>query len=155
MMHLLPCMATSYRDVISKDLPTIVSHCTLQVTLWNTTVLLQFIFRHQQSQLLRNVDFVYFHNHIPEPKILETQTLILLSNLPRPWQLVCRSQTEHPVRMASSPYAVIKREGACSCGIIAQHYFLHENIIRSLYLDNEVTLYYVHNKNLIGLSHEK
>ena len=56
MMHTLPRMATSYRDVISKDLPTIVSHCTLQVTLWNTTVPPQFIFGHQQSKLLRSVD---------------------------------------------------------------------------------------------------
>ena len=37
-MHTLPCMATNYRGVISKDLPTIVNHCTLQVTLQNTTV---------------------------------------------------------------------------------------------------------------------
>ena len=28
--------------------------------------------------------FIYYHDHIPEPKILETQSLILLSNLPRP-----------------------------------------------------------------------
>ena len=35
--------------------------------------------------------FVYYHNHVPKSKILETQTLILLSNLPRPWQLICQS----------------------------------------------------------------
>ena len=80
---------------------------------------------------------------------METQTLILLSNLPRPWQLVCGSQTEHPVPMASLPYAIIKREDLCSCGIIAQHYFLHENMIRCSLPDNEVTLYYVHNKILL------
>ena len=80
---------------------------------------------------------------------METQTLILLSNLPRPWQLICRSQTEHPVPMAGSPYAVIKREDLCPCGIIAQHYFLHENMIRYPYPDNEVTLYYVYNKILL------
>ena len=80
---------------------------------------------------------------------METQTLILLSNLPRPWQLVCGSQTEHPVPMASSPYAIIKREDLCSCGIIAQHYFLHENMIRCSLPNNEVTLYYVHNKILL------
>ena len=80
---------------------------------------------------------------------METQTVILLSNLPRPWQLVCRSQTEHSLPMASSPYAVIKREDLCSSGLIAQHYFLHENMVRCLYLDKEVTLYYVHNKILL------
>ena len=77
---------------------------------------------------------------------METQTIILLSNLQRPCQLVCRSQTEHPIPIVSSSYAVIKREDLCSCGIIAQHYFLHENMIRCPYPDNEVTLYYVHNK---------
>ena len=51
--------------------------------------------------------------------------------------------------MAGSPYAVIKREALCSCGITAQHYFLHENMIRCPYPDNEVTLYYVHNKILL------
>ena len=51
--------------------------------------------------------------------------------------------------MASSPYAVIKREDLCPCGIIAQHYFLHENMIKCSYPDNEVTLYYVHNKILL------
>ena len=34
-------------------------------------------------------------------------------------------------------------------GIIAQHYFLHENMIRCSFPDNEVTLYYVHNKILL------
>ena len=106
-------------------------------------------FQASAEQVVEKCRFVYYHNHIPEPKMLETQTLILLSNLPRPWQLVCRSQTEHPVPMAGSPYAVIKREDLCSCGIIAQHYFLHVNMIRYPYTDNEVTLYYVHNKILL------
>ena len=48
--------------------------------------------------------------------------------------------------MSRSPYTVIKREDLCSCGLIAQHYFLHENMICCRYPDNEVTLYYVHNK---------
>ena len=106
-------------------------------------------FKAPLEQVVEKCQFVYNHNYIPEPKILETQTLILLSNLPRPWQLVYGSQTEHPVPMASSPYAIIKREDLCSCGIIAQHYFLHENMIRCSFPDNEVTLYYVHNKILL------
>ena len=105
-------------------------------------------FQAPSEQVVEKCRFVYYHNHIPEPKILETQTL-LLSNLPRPWQLICRSQTEHPVPMASSPYAVIKREDLCPCGIITQHYFLHENMIRCPYPDNEVTLYYVHIKSYL------
>ena len=51
--------------------------------------------------------------------------------------------------MTGSSYTVIKREDLCSCGIIAQHYFLHENMIRCSLPDNEVTLYYVHNKILL------
>ena len=51
--------------------------------------------------------------------------------------------------MAGLPYAIIKREDLCSCGIIAQHYFLHENMIRCSLPDNEVTLYYVHYKILL------
>ena len=58
-------------------------------------------------------------------------------------------KSEHPVPMAGSPYAVIKREDLCPCGIIAQHYFLHENMIRCPYPNTEVTLYYVHNKILL------
>ena len=84
-------------------------------------------FQAPPEQVVEKCRFVYYHNLIPEPKILETQTLILLSNLPRLWQLICRSQTEHPVPMDGSPHAVIKREDLCPCGIIAQHYFLHEN----------------------------
>ena len=72
-----------------------------------------------------------------------------MSSLPRPWQLICRSQTEHPVPMDGLPYAVIKREDLCPCGIIAQHYFLHENMIRCPYPNNEITVYYVHNKILL------
>ena len=106
-------------------------------------------FQAPSEQVVEKCRFVHYHNHTPEPKILETQTLILLSNLPRPWQLICRIQTEHPVPMAGSPYAVIKREDLCPCGIIAQHYFLHENMIRCPYPDIEVTLYYVHNKILL------
>ena len=106
-------------------------------------------FKAPSEQVVEKYQFVYYHNYIPEPKILETQTLILLSNLPRPWQLVCGSQTEHPVPMAGLPYVIIKREDLCSCGIIAQHYFLHENMIRCSFPDNEVTLYYVHNKTVL------
>ena len=106
-------------------------------------------FQASAEQVVEKCRFVYYHNHIPEPKILETQTLILLSNLSRPWQPVCRSQTVHPIPMASSLYTVIKREVLCSYGLIAQHYFLHENMIKCLYPDNEVTLYYVHNKILL------
>ena len=51
--------------------------------------------------------------------------------------------------MAGLPYAVIKREDLCSCGLIAQHYFLHKNMIRCPFPDKEVTLYYVHNKILL------
>ena len=106
-------------------------------------------FEAPSEQVVEKCRFVYYHNYTPEPKILETQALILLSNLCKPWQLVCGSQTEHPVPMAGSPYAIIKREDLCSCGIIAQHYFLHENMIRCSLPDNEVTLYYVHNKILL------
>ena len=106
-------------------------------------------FQAPSEQVVEKCEFVYYHNHIPEPKILETQTLILLSNLPRPWQLICRSQTEHQVPMDGSPYAVINREDLCPCGIIAQHYFLLENMIRCPYPDDEVTLYYIHNKILL------
>ena len=48
-----------------------------------------------------------------------------------------------------APYVVIKREDLCPCGIIAQHYFLHENMIRCPYPDNEITLYYIHTKILL------
>ena len=106
-------------------------------------------FQAPSEQVIEKCRFVYYDNRTPELKILETQTVILLSNLPRPWQLICRSQTEHPVPMASAPYAFIKREDLCPCGIIAQHYFLHENMIRCPYPNNEVTLYYVHNKILL------
>ena len=40
-------------------------------------------FQAPPEQVVEKCRFVYYHNHIPEPKILETQTLILLSNLPR------------------------------------------------------------------------
>ena len=74
-------------------------------------------FQASAEKVVEKCRFIYYHDHIPKPKILETQSLILLSNLPRPWQLVCRSQTEHPVPMSRSPYAVIKREDLCSCGL--------------------------------------
>ena len=42
-----------------------------------------------------------------------------------------------------------KKEELCSCGIIAQHYFLPENMIRCSFPNNEVTLYYIYNKILL------
>ena len=38
-------------------------------------------FKASSEQVVEKCQFVYYHNYIPEPKILETQTLILLSNL--------------------------------------------------------------------------
>ena len=49
-------LAINYKDVINKDLPTIVNHYTLQVTFQNTTALWQFISKHHQSKLLRSVN---------------------------------------------------------------------------------------------------
>ena len=149
MMHISLCMVTNYKGVINKDLPTIVNHYTFTSHTLEHNCASAIYFQAPPEQVVEKCTFVYYHNHIHEPKILETQTLILLSNLPRPWQLICRSQTEHPVPMAGSPYAVIKREDLCPCGIIAQHYFLHENMIRCPYPNNEITLYYVHNKILL------
>ena len=57
-------------------------------------------FQAPAEQVVGKCRFIYYHDHIPKPKILETQSLILLSSLPRPWQLVYRSQTEHPVPMS-------------------------------------------------------
>ena len=45
-------------------------------------------FKAPSEQVVEKCQFVYYHNYTPEPNILETQALILLSNLPRPWQLV-------------------------------------------------------------------
>ena len=110
-MHISPCMGTNYRGVINKQGPTYYCeslHFTSHTLEHNCASAIYF--QAPSEQAVEKCRFVYYHNHISEPKILETQTLILLSNLSRPWQLMCRSQTEHPLPMASSPYAVIKRE---------------------------------------------
>ena len=41
-------------------------------------------FQASAEKVVEKCRFIYYHDHIPEPKILETQSLILLSNLPRP-----------------------------------------------------------------------
>ena len=94
-------------------------------------------FQAPAKQVVAKCRFVYYHNHVLEPKILETQTLILLSNLPRP-----------------KTYTVIKREDLCSYGIIAQHYFLHENMIRCPFPDTEVSILRTQ-QNLIGFPHRE
>ena len=96
-------------------------------------------------------EFTYYEYFTPpSPAVLETQDEILLVNLPPKCQLVCDNQIDRPIPLNSAIYAVVNKNDLCTCGISAQHIFLYELMHTCTTPDASVTLYYIHNRELLA-----
>ncbi len=98
------------------------------------------------KEILAKCDFVYFHQHDPRPQILDSQEYLLLSNVPKPWHLLCDKDLKRPLPFEGANYAIIKREDLCYCGISAGDFFLHEVMAQCDKTEIGIQMYFVRNK---------
>ena len=109
------------------------------------------IFRDAPLSQVKDACSFTYHNHmIPEPAVLQTQDEILLAHLPPGWMLICDNEINRPIPFEDSIYAIVNRYDLCTCGILAQNYYLYESMRGCKHPDVELTLYYTQNKALVA-----
>ena len=60
-----------------------------------------------------------------EPKILDTSDILILSNLQKPWTLVCKD-VNRTFDLEYSTYCILNRSELCECSLTAGNYLLSQ-----------------------------
>ena len=64
--------------------------------------------------------------------------------------MVCDNQIDRPIPLDNAIDAIVNKNDLCTCGISAQHIFLHQSMHTCTTPDASVTLYYMHNKAFLA-----
>ena len=92
----------------------------------------------------------YAMNMKPDPTLFDVGNLILLSNLPKPWTVVC--VLEQAISIEYSVYRVINRTEFCECSLLGGPYYLVNIILfcmeNAATIDSFSSIYYMFNKIL-------
>ena len=70
------------------------------------------------EQKVSSCSFVYTQNKAYDPRIIDTGTQFVLSNLPQPWILVCET-SQRPFTIPYSTYQIINHTELCECALSA------------------------------------
>ena len=62
---------------------------------------------------------------LPESKILDTSNILILSNLQKPWTIVCKD-VDRTFDLEYSTYHVLNRSKLCECSLMAGYYLLSQ-----------------------------
>ena len=62
---------------------------------------------------------------IPESKILDASNILILSNLPKPWTIVCKD-VDQVFELEYSTYHILNRSKLCECSLTAGNYLLSQ-----------------------------
>ena len=77
---------------------------------------------------MKKINFQYYHELTPEPRVLNAGDYLLLAGLPAPWTFFCTKERQIPNPTEGSPY-IINRTQPCLCLISAGPYYLQENVL--------------------------
>ena len=95
---------------------------------------------------------------IPQSKILDTNEILILSNPPKPWTIVCKD-VDQVFKLEYSTYYILNRSELCECSLTAGNYFLSQMALNcgdmSEAKDGYVTTYYAFNKIVLDVLMEK
>ena len=84
-----------------------------------------------------------------EPKILDRGQNLILSNLPKPWTLVCGAQNR-PFPLKYSTLWIINRTELCECSLTAGAFYITQTVesgsLNNVLSEGTFTIYYVFNK---------
>ena len=62
---------------------------------------------------------------LPESKILDAGDILILSNLQKPWTIVCKD-VDRTIDLEYSTYHILNRSGLCECSLTAGNYLLSQ-----------------------------
>ena len=67
-------------------------------------------------------------NTMPESKILDASNILILSNLQKPWTIVCKD-VDRVFKLEYSTYHVLNRLELCECSLTAGNYLLSQTAL--------------------------
>ena len=95
---------------------------------------------------------------IPESKILDASNILILSNLQKPWTIVCKD-VDRKFELEYSTYHVLNRSELCECFLTAGNYLLSQTASNCGDMpeakDGFFTTYYAFNKIVLNMLMEK
>ena len=95
---------------------------------------------------------------ILESKILDASDILILSNLQKPWMIICKD-VDRIFELEYSTYCVLNRSELCECSLTASNYLLSKTASNCGDMpeakDSFFTTYYAFNKIVLDMSMEK
>ena len=95
---------------------------------------------------------------LPESKILDAGNILILSNLPMPWTIVCKD-VDRTFDLEYSAYHILNRSELCECSLMAGHYLLSQTVSNCggtpEAKDDFFTTYYAFNQIVLDVLMEK
>ena len=117
------------------------------------------IYYDQSSQIKADkCEMIVTFDTLPESKILDTGDILILSNLQKPWTIVCKD-VDRIVELEYSTYHILNRLELCECSLTAGNYLLSQTASNCGNMpeakDGFFTAYYAFNKILLDMLMEK
>ena len=108
------------------------------------------IYYNQSSQIkVDKCKMIVIFDTLPESKILDASNILILSNLQKPWTIVCKD-VDRIFELEYSTYHVLNRLELCECSLTAGNYLLSQTASNcgdmSEAKDGFLTTYYAFNK---------
>ena len=95
---------------------------------------------------------------VPESKILDANDILLLSNLQKPWTIVCKD-VNRTFELEYSTYLILNRSELCECSLMAGNYLLSQVASNCEGMpqvkDGFFTTYYAFNEIVLDMLTEK
>ena len=117
------------------------------------------IYYDQSSQIKADkCKMIVTFDTIPESKILDASDILILSNLQKPWMIICKD-VDRIFELEYSTYHVLNRSELCECSLTAGNYLLSQTASNCGDMpeakDGFFTTYYAFNKMVLDLLMEK
>ena len=108
------------------------------------------IYYDQSSQIKADkCKMIVTFDTLPESKILDASNILILSNLQKPWTIVCKD-VDRIFELEYSTYCILNRSELCKCSLTAGNYLLSQTASNcgdmSETKDGYCTTYYAFNK---------
>ena len=117
------------------------------------------IYYNQSSQIKADkCKTIVTFDTIPESKILDASDILILSNLQKPWMIICKD-VGRIFELEYSTYCVLNRLELCECSLTAGNYLLSQTASNCGDMpeakDSFFTTYYAFNKIVLDVLTEK
>ena len=116
------------------------------------------IYYDQSSQIKADkYKMIITFDTIPEFKFLDTSIILILSNLQKPWTIICKD-VDRIFKLEYSTYRVLNRSELCECSLTAGNYLLSQTAPNCEDMpeakDGFFTTYYAFNKIVLCLQQD-